>query len=370
VAGAFALACLPLGAARMAGQAAPAPEIVKNGKRPVPPAGSAFRFSLEALWTIGGESSAEADFSDITSVAVEPSGNLLVLDGKECRVFVFDAAGKFVRSFGRKGQGPGELNGPIGIAMTPANEIMVEDSLNRRLSYFSRDGTFLRQRSTAQGMGMGLAGLVMDGRGRMAGRSMSFEGGNIGFEIKTYDPDLKPGAVLAKIVMGGLGKLKIDPLTSAPGLILFPDEQGRLFLGSSEGYRIRVFDFEGRLLRIVERDYDPVPVKKEDHDRIFKLLGRMPSTGGLNVKEMIAIPEVYPAYMMFIVDQDGRIIVRTFDTGKTDKERSYDLFDSKGRYVYRFASRTEFVLWRNGRLFGTEEDADGFEILKCYRVVG
>jgi len=354
----------------MAGQAAPAPEIVKNGKRPVPPAGSAFRFSLEPLWTIGGESSVEADFSDITSVAVMPSGNVLVLDGKECRVFVFDAAGKFVRSFGRKGQGPGELNGPIGIAMTPGNEIMIEDSMNRRLSYFARDGTFLRQRSTAQGMGMGLAGLVMDGRGRMAGRSLFFEGGKVGFEIKTYGPDLKPGATLVKIEMGGLGKLKIDPLTSAPGLVLSPDEQGRLFLGSSEGYRIRVFDFEGRLLRIVEREYDPVPVKKEDHDRIFKILGNIPSTGGLNIKEMIAIPEVYPPYLMLIVDPDGRMLVRTFDKGKTDKEYFFDLFDSRGRYVYRFAARTEFVLWRNGRLFGTEEDADGFKVLKCYRVIG
>ncbi len=43
---------------------------------------------------------------------------------------------------------------------------MVEDSGNRRLNYYSRDGKFLRQQSTAQpGMGMGLAGLVMDRKG-------------------------------------------------------------------------------------------------------------------------------------------------------------------------------------------------------------
>jgi hypothetical protein len=350
-------------------QAAPPPEIVKNGKRPAPPAGAAFRFSLEPQWTIGGERSPEADFSDITSVAVDPAGNVLVLDGKECRVQAFDAAGKFVRTFGRKGQGPGELNGPIGIAVTPANEIMVEDSLNRRLSYFARDGKFLRQQSTAQGMGMGLAGLVMDKRGRMVGRSLFMDGGKIGFEIRTYDPNLKPGAALARIEMGGLGKLRIDPLTSAPGLVLSLDERGRIFLGSSEGYRIRVFDFEGRLLRIVEREFEPVPVKKEEHDRIFKILGGIPATGGLNLKEMITIPEAYPAYLMFVVDPDGRILVRTFEKGKTDKEYFYDLFDSQGHYVHRFASRTEFLLWRNGRLYGTEEDADGFEILRCFRFI-
>lgn len=367
---AFMLVGLPGGAAPAPDQAAPAPEVVKNGKRPAPPAGAAFRFSLEPQWTIGGETSSGGDFADITSVAVDPAGNVLVLDGKECRVLAFDAEGKFVRAFGRKGQGPGELNGPIGIAVTPANEIMVEDSLNRRLSYFARDGKFLRQQSTAQGTGMGLAGLVMDRRGRMAGRSLFMDGGKIGFEVRTYDPDLKPGASLARIEMGGLGKPRIDPLTSAPGLVLSSDERGRIFLGSPEGYRIRIYDFEGRLLRTVEREYDPVPVKKEDHDRIFKILGGIQATGGLNLKEMITIPDAYPAYLMFIVDPDGRILVRTFEKGKADKEYFFDLFDSRGRYVHRFASRTDFVLWRNGRIYGTEEDEDGFEILRCFRVIG
>ena len=109
------------------------------------------------------------------------------------------------------------------------------------------------------------------------------------------------------------------------------------------------------MLRIVEREYDPVPVKKQEHDRIFKILGGIQATGGLNLKEMITIPGGYPAYLMFIVDRDGRILVRTFERGKADKEYFFDLFDSQGRYVHRFASRTDFVLWRNGRLFGTED---------------
>ena len=110
------------------------------------------------MWTIGGGESAESDFSDISAVAIGAEGEVLVLDGKECRVLVFDTKGKLLRRFGRKGQGPGELSGPIGVAVTPGNEILVDDSLNRRLSYFSRDGKPLRQRSTAQGMGMGMAG--------------------------------------------------------------------------------------------------------------------------------------------------------------------------------------------------------------------
>jgi DNA-binding beta-propeller fold protein YncE len=351
-----------------AGAAVP---VVKNGKSPVAPA-SGPRFALELLWTIGGEGAPpEQDFSGVEAVAVDPTGTVLVLDSKESRVLTFDGKGVFVRAFGRKGQGPGELSLPIGIAQTPAGEIMVEDSGNRRLSYYSRDGKFLRQQSTAQpGMGMGLAGLVMDRKGRMAGRTMSFEGGKIGFEIKSFDKDLKPGAPLAKLEMALFGAGKIDIMSMMPGMLMAPDERGRLYIGSSKGYRIQTFDFEGKPLRIVERAYDPVPLKKEDHEKFFKILGGIQATGGFSVKEMILVPEVFPAYSAFVVDQDGRILVRTYERGKGEKEYFNDLFDAEGRYAARFPSFVEFMLWRDGRLYGVQEDEAGFKVLKCFRVIG
>jgi len=358
-----------LAAGAGAGQSAASVPVVRSGKRPAAAGGGA-RFSLEPLWTIGGGESAESDFSDISAVAVDAEGEVLVLDGKECRVLVFDAQGKLLRSFGRKGQGPGELSGPIGVAVTPGNEILVDDALNRRLSYFSRDGKPLRQRSTAQGMGMGMAGLIMDAQGHMAARSLTFEGGKIGFEIRVYDKDLKPGPAIGKVELGALGQKKLDPLSLMPGMVMAPDERGNIYLGSPAGYRISVFGFDGRQRRTIERDYDPVPVRKEDQDRIFKILGGLPATGGIALKEMILIPAVYPAYAGFVVEPAGRILVRTFEKGKTDKEFYWDLFDAAGRYVARFPSAVEFSAWRNGRIYGVQEDEGGFKVLKCFRVIG
>lgn len=358
------------GFAQTPGQAAAAAPIVKNGKRPAPPAGAAAGLKLEPLWTIGGGDTPDQDFSDITAIAVRDDGAVYILDGKECLVKAYDAQAKLLRSFGKKGQGPGEMGAPISLHVTPAGELLVEDATNRKLSYFDKDGKFLRQVSTAQGMGMGLAGLVMDRRGRMAGRSLSFEGGKIGFEVKVFDKDLKPGATLSKIELALLGNMKFDPLSMAPGLVMAADDMGRLFLGSSKGYRIQTFDFEGKPLRTLERDYDPVPVKKEDQERIFKIIGNLPSTGGLSIREMILIPEVFPAYSTFVVDPDGRLLVRSYEKGKTDKEYFYDLFDADGRYTARFPTSSEFLQWRNGRLYGVQENEDGFKVLTCYRVIG
>ena len=295
-------------------------------------------------------------------------GSFFVLDAKECLIKSFDAKAKFLRSFGKKGQGPGEFNGPISLTITPANELLVEDGSNRRLSYFTLDGKPLRQQSTAQGMGMGLAGLMMDPQGRIAARSLTFEGGKIGFEIKVYDKDLKPGKSLAKIELASLGQLKMDPLTNMPAMNFAPDARGNVYVGSSKGYLIRAFDFDGRLRRTIEREYVPIRVKKEDQAEILKMLGKMPATGGFNLKDMIIIPEVFPAYSAFIAHPDGRLLVRTSrEMGKKDKEKTYDVFDPDGRYVSNFSSAADFILWQGDKLYGTEQNEDGFTILKCFR---
>jgi hypothetical protein len=341
--------------------------VVKNGKRPAARAGSEAKLSLEPIWTVGGGDSPEQDFSRISAVAAHDDGSVFILDGKENRIFAFDAKGRFLRSFGKKGQGPGELNGPIGLMITPAGELLVEDSLNRRLSYFSLNGKFLRQQS--MGLGLGLSGIMMDRNGRIVARSMTFEGGKIGFEIKTYDKDLKPGKTLAKVEVADLGKLKMDPLSRAAEIIFAPDGRGRIFMGSSKGYLIRVIDFDGRLLRTIEREFDPVPVSKEDRDKFLKLFGGTAAGAGVNLKDRIVLPDVYPPYSDFIVNRDGRLLVQTYEKGTRAKERFYDVFDAEGRYLARTPAVANFMVWRDDRLYGVVENEDGFMILKCFRVI-
>jgi len=335
--------------------------VIKNGKQPVPAA----KVVLEPLFAIGGADSPEKEFSSIGAVAVREDGAIYVLDTKECRVKAFDAAGRLLFSFGKKGQGPGEWSLPNGLLITPSKEILVEDALNRRLSFHALDGTFLRHQSTAEEMG--LTGLLVEPGGRMVGRAMTFAGGKIGFEINILDKDLKVLKTLTKIEMAALGQMKMDPLSSMPGLIVALDAKGDLFLGSAKGYAIRVFDFDGRPIRTIERDFDPIPVRKEDQDEILKLLAAMPSTGGFSVKEMIVFPDVFPAYSNFIVNPDGRLLVRTYEKGKKPKEYFHDVFDAAGRFVAHAPFALDFLAWRGDKIYALEENEDGFKVLKCFR---
>jgi len=60
------------------------------------------------------------------------------------RVAVFDLGGRFMRWMGGRGSEPGRFNYPTYIAVTPAGEVYVVDTLNWRVQVFAADGSFVR----------------------------------------------------------------------------------------------------------------------------------------------------------------------------------------------------------------------------------
>jgi len=66
-------------------------------------------------------------------------GVLFVADAQDCAIKVFSKEGRFLRAFGRKGQGPGELSFPSGVAAA-GDRVLVADKFNSRVQVFDRDG--------------------------------------------------------------------------------------------------------------------------------------------------------------------------------------------------------------------------------------
>ena len=166
--------------------------IVTNGRKPDPPKGVLTRLVFEEIYSVGGGENPDESFVDISALDVLKDGTVYVLDRKDSRIKVFDAKGRFVRVFGKAGQGPGEMNQPVGILVTPENEILVEDALNQRLAVFSPEGEFIRHVSTAKAFG--LSGIQMDGRGLIVARSMGIAEAGKMFPAPSRDPgdDVRP----------------------------------------------------------------------------------------------------------------------------------------------------------------------------------
>lgn len=84
----------------------------------------------------------------VYSVAVNKEGTVLLVGNtsNEEKVMLFDlASGVKLRSFGRNGASPGQLEFVVGLRFTPdGSHIMIAEANNSRLSLFTVDGKFVR----------------------------------------------------------------------------------------------------------------------------------------------------------------------------------------------------------------------------------
>jgi DNA-binding beta-propeller fold protein YncE len=79
-------------------------------------------------------------FNMPSDAAVGRDGSLYVLDGVNHRVVVYSDEGQFQFQFGSRGDGPGQLVYPLGIATDPNGNVYVADSGNHRFEIFAADG--------------------------------------------------------------------------------------------------------------------------------------------------------------------------------------------------------------------------------------
>ena len=84
-------------------------------------------------------------FRQVTDVTWDPAGNIFISDGYiNSRVAKVDKDGNWVKSWGTRGDKPGEFNTPHSIAADAQGNIYVADRFNRRIQVFDGNGKFLR----------------------------------------------------------------------------------------------------------------------------------------------------------------------------------------------------------------------------------
>jgi DNA-binding beta-propeller fold protein YncE len=85
-------------------------------------------------------------FRQVTDMTWDPADNTYISDGYiNSRVAKVNKNGDWLKSWGDRGNKPGEFNTPHNIAADAQGNIYVADRGNRRLQVFDNDGTFLRE---------------------------------------------------------------------------------------------------------------------------------------------------------------------------------------------------------------------------------
>lgn len=197
-------------------------------------AGRRFRWILNTL-RIGGEFGWR--MREPVSLAVSDSGALLsVVDYHRRRVALFDFQERALRVIG-----PRRLFGkPIGVALGPADTVIVADQANRRLLFFDNRGRFLRTVSIVEVERP--VGIAVD---RVRGRIYVVDGStadSINHLVTVYDLH---GRYVGKI---GEGRGKGE------GRLFFPtyvavDEGGRVYVADTMNSRVACFEPDGAFVR-------------------------------------------------------------------------------------------------------------------------
>jgi hypothetical protein len=108
------------------------------------------------LMTVGEKGVAgtgDNQFDQPTDVAFGKDGTFFVADGHNgggasygnARIVKFDKNGKFLMTWGKKGTGPGEFDGPHALTVDNEGRLYVADRQNNRVQVFDQNGKFLKQ---------------------------------------------------------------------------------------------------------------------------------------------------------------------------------------------------------------------------------
>lgn len=113
-----------------------------------------FKFSpdgkvLMTLGKAGVAGDGPDTFNQPSDVLVAPNGDIFVADGhggkSNARIVKFSNDGKFIKTWGKHGSGPGEFDTPHNLAMDSKGRLFVADRGNSRIQIFDQDGMFLSE---------------------------------------------------------------------------------------------------------------------------------------------------------------------------------------------------------------------------------
>ena len=98
------------------------------------------------------EAAGERKLNQPNDIAIGANGDIFVVQGHtpgltrgDARVLKFDRTGRFLKSWGGKGTGPGQFDVAHGIAIDAKGLLWVMDRENQRIQVFDADGTYVRE---------------------------------------------------------------------------------------------------------------------------------------------------------------------------------------------------------------------------------
>lgn len=352
-------------------------------------------WTFERLLVLGGDEDGPGSFSsvDVANTGADAAGDLYVMDGQAHRVVVFGPDGTHLRTMGREGGGPGELQFPIMMAVTPDGIAEVFDIGKRALVRFGSDGEPLEQvpfpyatepgvRRFYQMLGdrhviaRGFGG----GGGESTGRDLDLIGVRLGRPGESPPSDTlrftEMKLASPEIVMFDCVGLALQPFFTPVMQWAARDDRVAVVHGGT--YAIDVYDPASALIRSLRRPIAPAAATREDAMAEAGSGMRMASGAGrceVSAEELVegrGYADMMPALSDVRLSPTGELWVERFEPGARPDDRfgPIDIFGPEGEYVGTLPPGTPLpvAFLPDDRIIVSEKDAFDVERLVVLRI--
>lgn len=345
-------------------------------------------WTLREEWRVGGDVEGPHSFDANFGLGILPGDTLVDFDYQDGRFYLLDREGKPVRSFGKKGAGPGELSNANGFVVTPSGVIVVNDRGNNRLIRFDAAGQNLGSVPAPATYTMGVlwnAQALDDGRllDRYAtvvdslGTGVWFDQSRLWAADFASSEELKRDSCMVShrpaggqtniaTVTGANAALGLLPLPfSGPWFATAVDPAGFIWAQAARGSSVLKKFPVGQCVPVAQltlsAETPAIPARVRDS--ASAALARFAATGG-GQRKTLTLPERYPPFFTLHVDDQHRLWVQRFGPAG---EQVMEVFDSAGVAVARvdnFPLNARWpLLFRGDRVYGFVADENGVKHL-------
>lgn len=353
---------------------------------------------------------ADADLVAISTVLVDRDGRILVWQGDDARILVFDSHGARIGSIGRAGEGPGEFRA-LTLGGFRGEDLWVSDPILRRTSFFNAQGQFIGSMRWPSQLGEGkdaVAPMFGVQPHAMHATGSEFTVVSLPARIPMPSwwpwPDQRTGLILADSV-GRLRRTIMalpDPIPdrcfvryvaarTGPGVLRAPFCFDGMAAVASDGSRVASVTFSpsdasGATMRlrvalasgVVDVDralaLEPVRIPRAAADSARAVFLRDPGPYGIQPEKRAAVrnlrvPEFFPPIRDLVVGLDGTLWLGRWPVGRT---RSWLVLDERGnrRGRVELPATLRVHAASTTQVWGTQRDRDGIPSIVRYRVMG
>ncbi|HDL18338.1 MAG TPA: 6-bladed beta-propeller [Bacteroidetes bacterium] len=300
------------------------------------------------------------------NIVVDSEEHIYLLDSGNNRVQVFDAAGKFLYSFGKKGQGPGEFMMAYSMVLSGDEKLYILDLQNRRMSVFQKNGKYLQGFDIKEGSPQFL--FIDENENLFMGKILRGKTPNDQkISIGKYDINGNLLLTFKEFAMNSIKFIRSGKSVTAIPIMFNPsaawtvDNRGNVYSGLGDQYVVDVQSADSMVVKQIKRNWQPIPVTSEDKNKYNE---RFKSQLSSMIKE-IEFRNTKPAFSRFTIDDQNNLWVKLYTEFGFEENRC-DVFDPEGKYLYQVEISIRPDLFKNGKIYTIERTEEGIAMVKRY----